>query len=246
MTSESRPFDNMHEQCEYIEFNERRWLWPKVDTKLKAVNDWVGDIDTVLLHMERAQRSRRVVIQAGGACGVWPVALADHFDLVLTYEPDRLNYWCLSANCSHLPDKIQMVNAALGEIKGNINTVLPPTEKGNVGAYYTMDAIPGIGDPVPRVVLDDVPLYACDLLCLDIEGREVEAIRGARALIEKYQPFIMIEEKPLPQMGPGKHVQHRPGEATEWLEKIHKYKVVAKVHRDVILAPMESTLAPLH
>jgi FkbM family methyltransferase len=236
----------MHEQCEYIEFQGRRWLWPKSDTKLKAVNDWVGDLNTVLLFMERAGRDRRVAIQAGGACGVWPVALAEHFDVVLTYEPDRLNYWCLAANCSHMPETIMHVNAGLGEIPGMINTVLPPTEKGNAGAYYTMDAVPGIGDPVPRLVLDDVPLYACDLLCLDIEGREVEALRGAHKVIEKYQPYIMIEEKPLPQMGPGQPVNHQPGEATEWLEKIHGYQVISKVHRDVILAPPESDSPPLH
>jgi FkbM family methyltransferase len=246
MTSKSRPFDQMHEQCEYIEFQGRRWLWPKRDTKLKAVNDWVGDVNSALLAMAKAGRKCRVVIQAGGACGIWPVALAEHFDLVLTYEPDRLNFWCLTANCSHLPEKIQAVNAALGEINGQVNTVLHPSEKGNVGAYYTMDATPGIGDPVPRVTLDDVPLYACDLICLDIEGREVEALRGAHGVIEKYQPFIMIEEKPLPQMGPGQHVNHQPGEATEWLEKIHGYRVIDKVHRDVILAPPESRSPPLH
>lgn len=239
-------FDNMHEQCEYIEFDGRRWLWPKSDTKLKAVNDWVGDINSVLLPMAVAQRKLRVVIQAGGACGVWPVKLAEHFEFVLTFEPNRLNYWCLAANCSHLPEKIQTVNAALGERRGQIYTVLPSTEKGNAGAYYTVDATPGLGEPIPRTTLDDIPLYACDLICLDVEGREVEVLRGAHGVIEKYQPFIMIEEKPLPQMGPGQPVPHTAGEATEWLEKIHGYKVVSRVHRDVILAPPESDSPPLH
>lgn len=242
----SRPFDTMHEQCEYIEFQGRRWLWPKIDTKLKAVNDWVGDLDAVLFLMQQQDRKMRVAIQAGGACGVWPVALAEHFDLVLTYEPDRLNYWCLCANTKHLPEKIQCVNAALGENEGNVNTVLHASEKGNVGAYYTMDAVKGIGDPIKRVVLDNAPLYACDLLCLDIEGREVEALRGAHKVIEKYRPYIMIEEKPLPQMGPGNQIQHTAGEATEWLQKIHGYTIAQKIHRDVILAPPESPSTPLH
>jgi len=246
MTSKDRPFDNMHEQCEYIEFQGRRWLWPKCDAKLKAVNDWVGDLNAVYLAMTRAGRKMRVAIQAGGACGVWPVALAENFEVVLTYEPDRLNYWCLCANTAHVPETIMCVNAALGEIPGEVNTVLDASEKNNVGAYYTMDAVPGIGVPVPRLVLDDVPLYACDLICLDIEGREVEALRGAHGVIEKYQPFIMIEEKPLPQMGPGRHVQHRPGEATEWLEKIHGYQIISRVHRDIILAPPESRSPRLH
>jgi len=226
--------------CEYIEFDGRRWKWPKQDTKLKAVNDWVNDLNATLLLMTKAGRDMQIAVQAGGAMGVWPVALAQHFDLVFTYEPDKLNYWCLAANVSHLPEKIMPLNAALGEKPGNVTTALHPSERGNAGAFFTIDApefSAGYSEVVPRIVLDDLKMVACDLICLDIEGREVEALRGAYDTIERYQPFIMIEEKPLPQMGPGKQVNHQAGEATEWLERIHKYQVVQKVHRDVILAP---------
>ena len=230
--------EDFHELSEYIEFNGRRWLWPKRDEKLKQVNDWVSDLNSVLFVMTQFGREMKVAIRAGGACGVWPVALAKHFQIVYTFEPDKLNYWCLAANCSLYPTQIQHMNAALGERRGQVVTMLHHTEQNNSGAYYTADADDDQKEiSVPRVVLDDFALFACDLICLDIEGREVEALRGARKVIEYYQPFIMIEEKPLPQMGPGKPVNHRPGEATEWLEKIHGYTVVEKVHRDVILAP---------
>lgn len=239
MTSKRDPFD-YHEECEWILFENEKWLWPKRDTKLKAVNDWVGDLNSVIVIMMQHKREMRLAIQAGGACGIWPRALAKHFELVYTYEPDKLNYWCLHMNCAKEPVKIRPVNAALGEREGHVNVMLDKSEQGNVGAYYTMDAVPGIGSSVPRLLIDKEPLPFCDLICLDIEGREVEALRGAHKTIERFKPFIMIEEKPLPQMGMGKHVNHSVGEATEWLEKVHKYKVVEKVHRDVILAPPES------
>jgi FkbM family methyltransferase len=226
--------------CEYVEFDGRRWKWPKQDTKLKAVNDWVNDLNAVLLLMTKAEHEMQVAVQAGGAMGVWPVALAEHFDLVFTYEPDKLNYWCLAANVSHLPEQIMPMNAALGEQPGSVVTALHPTERGNSGAFFTIPANPArdnANEAVPVIVLDKLKMVACDLICLDIEGREVEALRGAYDTIEKFRPFIMIEEKPLPQMGPGKQVNHTAGEATEWLERIHKYTVVQKVHRDVILAP---------
>lgn len=223
--------------CEYIEFNGRRWKWPKQDTKLKAVNDWVNDLNAVLLLMTKAGRNMQIAVQAGGAMGVWPVALAEHFDLVFTYEPDKLNYWCLSANVSHLPEKIMPCNAALGENPGTVVTALHHTERGNAGAYYTVEDNHGSKEAVPRIKLDLLKMVACDLICLDIEGREVEALRGAYDTIERHQPFIMIEEKPLPQMGPNKQVNHTAGEATEWLQKIHNYTVAQTVHRDVILTP---------
>lgn len=222
--------------CEYIEFSGKRWKWPEDDNKLKQVNDWVNDLDAVLLLMIQAGSDFNGVIQAGGACGVWPVALAQHFDMVFTFEPNRLNYWCLSANVSHLPTKVFPFNQALGERPGNVVTELPASEQNNAGAYYTADADP-TADTVPRVTIDSLEMKFCDLICLDVEGREVEVLRGAQQTIDKFQPFIMIEEKDLPQMGKGKPVGHTKGEATEWLQKIHGYTVVRTIHRDVILAP---------
>jgi FkbM family methyltransferase len=223
------------ELCEYIEWNGDRLKWPIQDKKLKQVNDWVNDLNTTLLHMKKSDREMRVAVQAGGACGVWPLELAKHFAMVYTFEPDPVNYWCLCANVSHLPSTIAPMNMALGENKGVVETVLHHTEQDNSGAYYTRDS--DAEWAVPRITIDSLNLGRCDLICLDIEGREVEALRGAYNTIERHMPFIMIEEKPLPQMGPGKPVPHQPGEATEWLQKIHGYKVVARIHRDVLLSP---------
>jgi FkbM family methyltransferase len=225
------------DKCHYIEFNGRRWKWPKDDIKLQQVNDWVNDLDAALLVMSKAERDCGVVIQAGGACGVWPCELAKHFDMVFTFEPDMLNYWCLCANVSHLPTKVFPANFALGENPGDVVTALDISEANNVGAYYTIEARPDDPNSVPRITIDQMEMASCDLICLDIEGREVEALRGAYNTIDKYKPFIMIEEKPLPQMGPNRPVSHTVGEAKEWLEKIHGYKVVREVHRDLILAP---------
>ncbi len=232
------------EQTIYIDFNGRRWKWPKKDIKLQQVNDWVNDLDAVLLAMSKADRHCGVAIQAGGACGVWPAELAKHFDMVFTFEPDLLNYWCLCANVSHLPTKIFPANMALGERKGEVVTMIHHTEQNNVGAYYTQDAGADqvkAGLAVPRITIDSMEMASCDLICLDIEGREVEALRGAQQTIDQYQPYIMIEEKDLPQMGKRKPVNHMKGEALEWLQKIHGYSVIREVHRDLVLAPPEST-----
>jgi FkbM family methyltransferase len=231
------------DHCVYIEFNGKRWKWPAKDEKLLQVNDWVNDLDVAVLAMRKAGRDCKIAIQGGGACGVWPVALAEHFEMIFTFEPDLLNYWCLSANVSHLPTKIFPANFALGENPGTVVTKSPPTEKNNTGAYYTVPAtiaeIEG-GLSVPQITIDSMEINGCDLLCLDIEGREVEALRGAYKTIDEFRPFVMIEEKPLPQMGKGKDVAHVAGEAKEWLEKIHGYKVIREVHRDLIMAPDDS------
>jgi FkbM family methyltransferase len=222
---------NFADYCGSIKFDQREWVWPKMDQKLKQVNSWADDLYIVFGVMSERGRENQTVIQAGGACGIWPAMLAEVFDWVITYEPDPLNFYCLEQNTKEY-FCITAVNGALGETTGVVRTKLHPSEMFNVGAYYTMDACDG----VPRVRIDDIAdLESLDLLCLDIEGRELEALKGAYKSINKWQPFIMIEEKQLPQMG--SDVKHKPGEATKWLIEKHGYKVVSKVHRDVILAP---------
>lgn len=222
--------------AEYVKvnFRGREYLWPKEDTKLQQVNDWVSDLKFVYVEMQEAGRQFRTAIQAGGACGIWPRALAEKFDLVYTFEPDPVNYWCLSANVADLPQKVAPRYGALGEQMGFARLELHKSEQHNVGAYYTVPCKDGV---VPMYTIDYLAATNVDLLCLDIEGREVEALRGAHNTIETWRPFIMIEEKRLPQMADGT-IPHAVGAATEWLEKIHRYKVVNRVHRDVILAPL--------
>lgn len=227
------------DDCVMVEWDGRKLFWPLYDTKLKLVNDWVYDVDAALEVLVRMGRPLRAAVQAGGACGIWPLELAKHFAAVFTYEPDPLNYFCLERNVANLPHKIAAKRAALGEHPGLCVVKLDPSEKYNAGAGYTVP-VPANVDPVEvaQVVrLDDEPVFNVDLICLDVEGREIEALRGANSVIEQWQPIIMIEEKPLPQMG--KDVPHQAGAATEWLQKAHNYRIVKRVHRDVILAPPE-------
>jgi hypothetical protein len=58
------------------------WLWPEADDWgfLSPARDWFALRDLVCLHTPR----RRVIVQAGGCCGV--------------FEPDPLNFFCLAQN----------------------------------------------------------------------------------------------------------------------------------------------------
>lgn len=193
-------------------------LWPASDRECyRAVIANVSDVDASIAYA----KGRQVAVQAGGNCGVWPRYMAAHFATVYTFEPDPVNFHCLTAN---VPENVVARMAALGDEPGHVGLICDPK---NVGAHY----IEGHG-PIEVVTIDSLSLAACDLIALDIEGYELKALQGAADTIRRFRPVIQIEDKGLSE----KYGTFR-GDAERWLKAGFGYKVMARVNRDVILAP---------
>jgi hypothetical protein len=46
---------------------------------------------------------------------------------------------------------------------------------------------------IPTIIIDDLNLPGCDLIQLDIEGYELNALLGAVKTIKKYKPVLCVE-----------------------------------------------------
>jgi FkbM family methyltransferase len=126
-------------------------------------------------------KSPGIMVQAGGNCGHYVRQFSQRFDTVYTFEPDPLNFLCLTLNCGNNVIKTQ---ACLG----NENKFVSINRKSDAGAIY----VTGQGN-IPTMRIDDMHLPSCDLIQLDIEGYELFALQGAQRTIEQYHPVIMIE-----------------------------------------------------
>lgn len=166
------------------------WTVPDTDTK---VSRWVktvpGDVAAAMKIMEPHLSGHRTCIQAGGHIGSWPLLLALHFDKVLTVEPDPVNYECLLTNTVKAPN-VTAFHAALGCDDGFVGLDRDDGESGNCGAYYVTDS----GD-IPNKRIDSLALNDVDLIYLDIEGSEYNALIGAYETIIRCHPVIGLEEK---------------------------------------------------
>ncbi len=196
-----------------IYFHEKYKIWwPKFDHKpdgnYHTIQSGIIAIDKVIKHSKNFKRC----IQAGGHLGYWPNKLAKHFKEVHTFEADPIVFECLERNINF--SNITPYKSALGSISGTLEM------KRGSSAGSTRTEVGG------KLKVTQFPLDAlfdsCDALLLDIEGGEVEALRGAKRLIEDSSPLILVEEL----------AQFRD-EIWEYLTSIN-YKQIDKCGRDGI------------
>lgn len=200
------------------------WLWPDSDDPDRGLQAVIGTVNDLQPALERVTNYRQAV-QAGGACGIWPLRLANQFLTVHTFEPDPANYYCLRLNAND--PRVIAHAAGLGAAPGRGSVKRPGHETRNAGAGYVQEEHDG---PVPIVTIDSLELDGCGLIQLDVEGSELQALIGADQTIRRCRPVIMLEEKALEQ-------QPDPSQAAAWLRVRHGYSEAARVHRDVILVP---------
>lgn len=194
-------------------------LWPEEDTECAAVVfNRVVDLDEAIRHC----KGFNLAVQAGGNMGVWPKALSNKFHTVMTFEPEPKNFHCLDQNC--IESNIVLFQAALGAKEGFTGMAY---EGSNMGACY----LHGEG-LIPILPLDGIGLSGCDLIQLDVEGYELEVLKGAVETISKFHPVMMIEDK-----GLSERYGYPKGTAEQFIVDLG-YKVVARPERDVILIPI--------
>lgn len=168
----------------------RGYWWPATDTDAHGVitADCEPSIKALLTHVH----GRDLILQAGGNVGVYPVALADHFQKVVTFEPDPVNWECLTRNLAARDSlkRVDPIRGALGQVAGRCAMV--PVKASNCGAHRI-----GPGDAIDVWTVDELMLPALDCIWVDCEGSELFALMGAAQTIERFSPVICAEDKGL-------------------------------------------------
>lgn len=161
--------------------------WVTVDKKAfsSPLRDWKNDKERFLHYV----KEKKVLIQAGGNCGMYARFYGNYFENIFTFEPNPNNFKCLELNCTDKKYKIH--NVGLGRIAGKADLIHPSgLKRRNMGVWQTKENPQG---NITLISIDSLNLERCDLIHLDIEGFESNALRGAEKTITKYKPVIILE-----------------------------------------------------
>lgn len=203
----------MHsDELEKVTLRDREWYKIRGDDAFPYVlEDWYeGYGEAYLKYVSQPL----VAVQAGGFCGIYPKLLSESFSLVYTFEPDPLNFYCLTQNCQS--DNIIKFQAALGkehqlisvrrncETNKGMNTVIPLPQSA-----------------VPTFRIDDLQLHTCNLIQLDTEGYEYNILQGAVDTIRRCEPVISVEDNK---------------DSISNLLKSYGYTAMMTINRDTIFA----------
>jgi len=137
-----------------------------------------------------------VVIEVGANMGALTLPLAQIVSktgIVIAFEPQRIIYQTLCANLAlNSVPNVYAFQQAIGAGPGAVFVpALDYTQENNFGGLALGNF--ETGERVPVASLDDFNFPACHFLKVDVEGMELDVLRGANRLIGRYRPIIYVE-----------------------------------------------------
>lgn len=208
------------------------WDWDKFKGSAPALKYARRDLPTLDAALALTP-GRTACIQAGACLGIFPKYLAQHFAAVYTFEPSLELFPILCANAPE--SNILRYQAALGRPNRPPVSVSQSRRDGKLhrfpheGITHVTDE-PGV---VPTVAIDALNLQVCDLIVLDLEGYELEAVFGAAQTIARCRPVLMLEIN-----DNAAHYGYTE-QALRDVVVAMGYRPVERIHSDELFVPIE-------
>ena len=169
------------------------WMVPDDDTRVTFLLE--NDLDRYNPTYEDKYRqlvishlpNKRTFVDVGANVGIWSLPMTQHFKKIISYEPSRQNIECIKSN---IPEGIELREKAVADFAGEAKFHQAGKNCGDgklcregVKSSYT----------VPVVKLDDEGLDNVDMIKIDTQGWELDALKGMTELIKSWRPWIMFE-----------------------------------------------------
>ncbi len=182
----------------HVDAYSKSWL----QRSATALNRWHEPSLTWFLMLAGGRGGKRGFVDAGSHLGYFSLVHARHAQnraVAIEVNPTVFSEMSAMIAKSALPqDRISCLNVGLSSAEGVLSL---PRRRSHSPAFSIAgkSAPEASGVTVPLVTLDsivDQQDISVDLLKIDVEGAEMELLRGAETVLRKFQPVIAIELHP--------------------------------------------------
>jgi len=152
--------------------------------ELELFFDWLSFIQKDFL--------QGTAIDIGANIGNHSLFFSDYFKKVYSFEPNKNTFKLLSFNAS-LVNNIECFNYGLSDKESTSAMII---DKKNIGGARLVNSLSSDSEVVSLKMLDKSASFEdrVYLLKLDVEGHELEVLKGAKNTIETHQPIIIFEQ----------------------------------------------------
>ena len=172
--------------------------------------------------------AKSTIIDIGAHIGTFAIPIAKAAGAVTAFEPSPEAFALLSRNAAEHAAPLRLMSKALRGRKGS-GTLVTRTPS-NAGANTLIT-----GGDIPVTTLDDEIAHA-DLIKVDVEGMELDVLRGSARLIERARPIVLFEVN-LSQL----RAHHTSPRALERFFTERKYRLYYPLEQGNALARVQST-----
>jgi FkbM family methyltransferase len=181
----------------------RRLVYPLVPDHRKLpflfhLAQFKADGETVLDHLEEIAGTYNNAIDVGSNIGIYTYAMSRFFNNVYSFE--------INPNLSHLLKKSQIENVCVYEYglssePGVAQFHIPKVDGqklvgwGSLDKTNCPDAEELIEIEVQLATLDSFELQNISFIKIDVEGHEIEVLKGAMDTIRESRPIMLVEIK---------------------------------------------------
>ena len=137
-------------------------------------------LDKFLTFIEKNALKFNHVLDIGAWVGTWTMKINPFCGRVVAFEPDPLHYECLVKN---VPEEVETHQLAVGNDKKMISL--------SEDNFTQAKRVVGEGN-IPMVTIDSLNFTDVDLIKIDVEGYEMEVLKGADKTLQNVK-YLMIE-----------------------------------------------------
>ena len=163
-----------------------------------SVHVLAGEREPELKHLSQICPGSGVAVDVGANLGYYTFKMAKRFKHVYSFEPNPNASFPIRTSGFH---NVTLIDLALSDTHGSAELKIPVIGKVVLAGWASLipGNCPGADHHLVRQVelatLDEFELADVALIKIDVEGHELEVLRGARQTISASRPILIVEIK---------------------------------------------------